>query len=87
MVGALFSQREADKAAAIAGHEVDGLWSDMLGGKGEIAFVFTVFIVDHDDHASGADFGDGARDVSKGWLEGACAFRHRRQLYSRRLRG
>ncbi len=86
VVGAFLSEGEADEAAAVAGHEVDGFRSDVVCGEGQIAFVFAIFIIDDDDHASGADFCDGAGDVSEGRLEGTNAFRHRRQLHSRRLR-
>ena len=57
-----------------------------LGGEGEVALVLAVFVVDDDDHASGADLGEGAGDVGEGRLEVRVAFRHRRQLHSRRLR-
>ncbi len=66
MVGALLGEREADEAAAVAGHEVDGLGSDVLGGQGEVALVLAVLVVDDDDHAAGADFGEGAGDVGEG---------------------
>ena len=71
VVCALFCERQADKTATVAGHEVDGLGRDVLGSKGQVAFVFAVFIVDHDDHAAGADVGNGAGDVGEGRLEGA----------------
>ena len=56
MIGALLGEGQADEAAAVAGHEVDGFRGDVLGGQGQVAFVFAVFVVDHDDHAAGADF-------------------------------
>ena len=65
MVGALLGQRQADEAAAVAGHEVDGLGSDVLGGQGQIALVLTVLIVDHNDHATCLDFGYGAGNVGE----------------------
>ena len=47
------------------GHEVDGLGRDAFGGHGEIAFVFAVFVVHHDQHAPGAKlfdrFGNGGK--------------------------
>ncbi len=55
VVGALFGQGQADEAATEARHEVDGFGGDELGGQGEVAFVFAVFVVDDDDHAAGAD--------------------------------
>ena len=65
MVGALLGQREADEPAAVAGHEVDGLGRNVLGGQGQVALVLAVFVVDHDDHPPGADLVDGARHIGK----------------------
>ena len=81
VVGALLSEGEADEAAAVAGHEVDGLGGDVLGGEGEVALVLAVLVVDDDDHAAGADLGDGAWDVGE-WGLRRCAwlFRHGRQM-------
>jgi len=47
MFEALFSHRQAYQAASELGHEVDSLGRDLLGGQGEVAFVFAVFVVDH----------------------------------------
>ncbi len=69
MVGAFLGQGEADQAAAVTGHEVDGFRGDELGGQGEVALVFAVLVVDDDDHATGADFGERAGDIGKGRLE------------------
>jgi hypothetical protein len=66
IVGALLGEGEADEAATVAGHEVDGFGGDVFGGEGEVAFVFAVFVVDHDHHAAGADFGEGSGDVGEG---------------------
>ena len=71
IVGALLGEGEADEAAAVAGHEIDGFGSDMLGGQGQIALVLTILVVDHNDHAAGANFGEGAGDVGEGRVEGA----------------
>ncbi len=76
VVGALLSEGEADEAAAVAGHEVDGLGGDVLGGQGEVALVLAVLVVDHDDHAAGLDFVKGAGDVGKGGLGGAGGLGH-----------
>jgi len=83
MVGALLGKGETDESASVASHEIDGFGGNVLRGQGEVAFVFAVFIVDDDHHASGADFGDGAGNVSEWRLEGARAFRHGRQIHSR----
>ena len=72
VVGAFLGEGEADEAAAIAGHEVDGFGRDVLGGQGEVALVLAVFVVDDDDHAAGADIGERAGNVGEGGLEGAC---------------
>ena len=66
VVGALLGESEADEAASVAGHEVDGLGGDELGGEGEVTFVFAVFIVDDDDHASGTNLLEGSGNVGKG---------------------
>src|SRR4051812_14737778 len=46
------SHRQADQAASMRGHEVDGLWSNHLGGHRQISFVLAILIVDDDDHSS-----------------------------------
>jgi hypothetical protein len=61
-VGTFFGESEADEAAAVFGHEVDGFGRGELGGEGEVAFVFAVFVVDDDDHAAGLEVGDGGGD-------------------------
>src|SRR5437762_3330388 len=38
---------------SVHGHEVDGLGRDHFRRHGQVAFVLTVFIIHHDDHASG----------------------------------
>ena len=61
-VAALFGQGEADQAAGVLGHEVDGLGRDFIGGHGQVAFVFAVFVVHQDDHAALANVFDGFFD-------------------------
>ena len=58
-VAALRRQRQADQAAAVRGHEVDDFRRDLFRRDGQVAFVFAVFIVHHDQDAAGADFVDG----------------------------
>ncbi len=58
-VAALFGESEADQAAAEFRHEVDGFGRDLFGSHGQVAFVFAIFIVNKDDHAALADFGEG----------------------------
>jgi hypothetical protein len=76
VVGALLGEREADEAATVPGHKVDGLGGDVLGGQGEIALVLAVLVVDHNDHAAGEDFGYGAGDVGEGRLGSAGGLGH-----------
>ena len=65
VVEALFGHGEADEAASVAGHEVDGFGSDFFGGHGEVAFVLAVFVVNDDDHAAGADLVERGFDVAE----------------------
>ena len=58
----LGQDRHAELPAAVRDHEVDDLGRDLLGGADEIAFVFAVFGIDDDDHASAANGGDGVVD-------------------------
>jgi hypothetical protein len=62
----LAGQRQADQAAREAGHEVDGLGGDMLGGQHQVAFVLAVFLVDEDHHAAGGQFGHQLGDGGNG---------------------
>ncbi len=66
---ALFGHRKADQAAPVLRHEVDGFGRDLFGGESEIAFVLAVFVVDHHNHASGADFFDRLGDIGE-WSVG-----------------
>ena len=56
----LLGERQADEAAAVRGHEVDGLGRHELRRHHEVALVLAVLVVDEDDHLAGADVGDGA---------------------------
>ena len=62
----LLGERQADEPAALAGHEVDRLGRDQVGGHGQVALVLAILVVDHDDHAAGADLGDGLVDAAGG---------------------
>ena len=57
VLAALSGEGQADQAAAKTGHEVDGLSAHVVGGEHQVAFVFAVFFVNQDDHATGAQFG------------------------------
>ena len=52
---ALLGQRQADEAAPVAGHEVDRLGRDQVGGHRQVALVLAILVVDQDDHPAGAD--------------------------------
>src|SRR6266850_2037759 len=62
LIAALFGEGKADQAAAVLGHEVDGVGRDLFGGHGEVAFVFAVLVVNEDDHAALANFFDSFLD-------------------------
>ena len=64
-------QRQADQAAAVLGHEVDGVGRGHLRRDHEIAFVLAVLGVDQDDHAAVAQVLDDLVDRR----EEALAFR------------
>jgi hypothetical protein len=68
-LAALARERQADQAAAEAGHEVDGLGRDVVGGQHQVAFVLAVFFVHQDDHAPGAHVGHDVFDRrdGRGW--------------------
>src|SRR4030081_246082 len=70
MVEAFFGHGETDQSAAELGHEVNGFGRDLFRRDGEVAFVLAVFVVDHDDHASGADLLNRGGDVGE-WRLGA----------------
>ena len=53
----LFFHRQADEAAGVFNHEVDGFGGDELCGHQQITFVFAVFRVGDDDHLAGFDVG------------------------------
>ena len=62
MVAALTGQRKANQAATLHRHEIYDFRSYLLGGYGQVAFVFTVFVVNDHEHAAGADIFDGLWD-------------------------
>lgn len=57
---------EADEAAAVGGHEVDGFGGGEFSGEGEVTFVFAVFVVNDDEHLALAEELDRFRNGSKG---------------------
>ena len=51
-VDALLGQRQADQAAAVAGHEVDRVGGRHLRRDDEVALILAVVVVDEDEHAA-----------------------------------
>lgn len=49
--------RQADQAARVFDHEVDGFGRDELRRHQQVAFVFSVFGIGDDDHFAGFDVG------------------------------
>ena len=45
----LGSDGSAQHTATLAQHEIDFLLSDFLGRNDEVALIFTVLVIDHDD--------------------------------------
>ena len=54
---AFFGQREADQPTTETRHEIDRLGRHVFGGEHQVAFVFAVFFVNQDHHATGAHVG------------------------------
>jgi hypothetical protein len=57
---------EADEAAPVLRHEVDGVGRDLLRGDAEVALVLAVLVVDEDDHAALLQVADGVLDALHG---------------------
>ena len=53
LIEPLAGHGQADQSPPVGRHEVDGLGGDQLRRHRQVAFVFPVLIVNHDDHASG----------------------------------
>src|SRR6185295_3234846 len=65
---AFLGQGEADEAAAVLGHEVDGRRRDFLGRDGEVALVLAVLVVADDDDLAPAEAFDRLLDGGEGCL-------------------
>ena len=65
VVAAFRGEGQADKPAAVGGHEIDDLGGDFFGGDGEVALVFPIFIVHHHQDAAGADLLDSFRNPNE----------------------
>src|SRR5208282_1209891 len=66
VVEPFFGHGQADEAASMLGHEVDGFGSNLLGGEGEVAFILAILVVNHYNHSSGADLFDRGGNIGKG---------------------
>ena len=62
LVGARLRQRQADEAAAMLGHEVDGVGRRHLRRNDEVALVLAILGVDEHDHAAVAHLFDDLLD-------------------------
>ena len=58
LLAAFGGQRQADQAARLACHEVDVLGPHQFRGHEQVALVLAILVVEHDDHAAGADLVD-----------------------------
>jgi hypothetical protein len=58
-------QGEADQAASMLSHEIDGLRGHMLRCDDEIPLIFTIFVVDQNDELPSLDIANGCLDRVK----------------------
>ena len=65
LVHPVLGQGQTDQATAVRGHEIDYFRGDFFRGADQIAFVFAVLVINHDDHASVANIGRGCFDGGK----------------------
>ena len=72
-----FGQRHANEAATVFGHEVYRLGRDFRSGHDQIALVFALGVVGHDDHAAGLDIFDHRLDgIEKGFAHDLSVKQH-----------
>ncbi len=62
LVQALADHRNANQAARVLAHEIDRFGRHHLCGHYQVAFVFAILVVQHDDHLAGADVLDRVLD-------------------------
>ena len=55
----------------------------MLGSQRQVTFILAVLVIDHNDHAAGANLVERAWDVGEWRLEAALTLWHIFRLYSR----
>ena len=65
LVATFRRKSQADQAASVQRHEVDGFGRDELRGHGKVAFVLAILVVDDHQHAAVADFLDRLGDGGK----------------------
>src|SRR5512145_803688 len=59
LVHLMLGKREANQAASMRRHEVDGLCGHTIGGDAQIALILTVLVIDQNDHSTLTDLIDG----------------------------
>src|ERR1700690_78504 len=68
MVEPLFGHGQADQAAPVLGHKVDGLGRDAFGGQREVAFILAIFVVNDHNHPPLANLADRSLYIGKWWV-------------------
>ena len=58
LLQALGGRGDADETTTVLGHEIHGCGRDELSGHNEVAFVFTIRVINDDDHFAGLNVGD-----------------------------
>ena len=69
MVDPFAGHRKADQSATVLRHEVNRIRRRHLPGDNQIALVFAVFIVDHDNHFAIPDIFDDIRNRRQKFCE------------------
>ena len=62
-LGYFGQNRHAELSPAVGDHEIDRLGRHLFGGTDEVAFVFAVLGVDHDNRLARRDSSDGIFDL------------------------
>ena len=65
LLTALAPEREANESSPMCRHVIDILRTHLLGSHDQIAFVFTILVIDHDDHFPGRYVADDVFDVAE----------------------
>lgn len=64
-VATFFCEGQANQAARMPGHEINDFRRGFFGSADKVAFIFAIFIIDDDDHATVTNFGGGFFDGGK----------------------